>query len=281
MGGTTAEENSQEILTVGQRFNLFLRRARILTSIWALLLLALGIFFFMYPDTAIMVVCRLIAGALILYGLILILAFILRGSREAGAQNMFSLIIGILILLIGVYFLIFPNVMADFAGVLIAIPLFAFALNQFIEMRNLIIFNDSRWFICLICAIITIILGCVLIFAPFSSEKFLLQVAGVSLVFTAVSGLFINFRVFHYMRKAEKEAQKLLEMQNNGLRPAYEGKSDEIIDVDAVVHDVDEGKNEGYIENVENGAEPEGNTPDEAVPSAAEEADQDDDDIDF
>ncbi len=234
--------------TIGQKFNQFLRRARILTSIWALLLLALGIFFFMYPDTAIMVVCRLIAGSLILYGLILILAFILRGARDAGAQNMFTLIIGILIMLIGVYFEIFPDVIVDFAGVMIAVPLFAFALNQFIEMRSLIIFNDPRWFICLISAIITIILGCVVIFAPFTTESFMLQVAGVSLIYTALAGLFINFRVFHYMRKAEKEARKLLEMQKTEIRPAYNGKSDDIIDVDAVVVDAEDKKGDIYGE---------------------------------
>ena len=190
----------------------FIRKSKLLSDIWALLLLALGIFLLMYPDTAIKAICQLIGIGMLLYGLVLISSFLIVGSRLAyGNPNIFRVIFGVLLLVMGLFVSIRPNTIVDFAGILFAVLLFAWSINQFLEMKNLVEFRDPRWWLALLSGMVTIIIACIVMFAPIESTALLMRVAGIGLIYTAVSGLFFNMRVVHYGLKFERTYGPLIE----------------------------------------------------------------------
>lgn len=190
----------------------FIRKSKLLSDIWALLLLALGIFLLWYPDTAIKAICQLIGIGMLLYGLVLISSFLIVGSRLAyGNPNIFRVIFGVLLLVMGLFVSFRPNTIVDFAGILFAVLLFAWSINQFLEMKNLVEFKDPHWWLALLSGLVTVIIACIVMFAPVESTALLMRVAGTGLIYTAVSGLFFNMRVVHYGLKYERTYGPLIE----------------------------------------------------------------------
>lgn len=226
----------------------FFKKSKFLSDIWAILLLALGVFLLMYPDTAIKFVCQLIGIGTVLYGLVLIISFLIVGTRTPyGNPNIFRVIFGVLLLVMGLYVSVRPFTIVEFAGVLFAILLYAWSINQFLEMKNLVEFRDPRWWIALLSGVVTVILGCVVMFAPIESTELLLRVAGFGLVYAAVSGLFLNFRAIHYGIKYEKTYGPLIEdVTGQPLGIAHHKEAPPVIDGEVrVVEDENTSSGDG------------------------------------
>lgn len=194
------------------KIGMFIKRTKLLSDLWALLLLALGVFLLMRPNTAVKVVCQVIGIGMLLYGLVLIISFLAAGTRTSyGNPNIFRVIFGVLLLVMGLFVSVRPNTIEQFAGILFAVLLFAWSINQFLEMKNLVELKDPRWWMALLAGLVTVIFACVVMFAPIGSTELLMRVAGIGLVYTAVSGLFFNFRAVHYVRKYERTYGPLIE----------------------------------------------------------------------
>ena len=226
----------------------FFRKSKLLSDLWALLLLALGVFLLMYPETAVQVVCRLIGLGLLLYGLVLICSFLIVGTKNSyGNPNIFRVFFGVLLLVMGLFVSLKPNTIVEFAGIVFAVLLFAWSINGFLEMKNLVELRDSRWWIALLSSLVTVILGCVVMFAPISSSALLMRVAGFGLVYTAVTGLFLNFRVVRYVFKYERTYGPLIE-DVTGKRVDHLGPPKDtppVIDGEVRVVEDEEGPEDG------------------------------------
>lgn len=204
----------------------FFKKSKLLSDLWALLLLALGVFLLMYPDTAVKVVCQLIGIGMLLYGLVLVSSFLIVGTRTSyGNPNIFRVIFGVLLMVMGLFVSVRPGTIEEFAGILFAVLLFAWSINQFLEMKNLIELKDKRWWLALFGGLITVIFACVVMFAPIESNELLMRIAGIGLVYTAVCGLLFNFRVVRYAFKYERTYGPLIEDvtgQNVSIGPPKE-----------------------------------------------------------
>lgn len=211
----------------------FLKRAKLVTSLWAALLIVLGIFLLINPDVVLIVVCRLIGLALLIYGVVLIISSIMAGSpkerQQAGFFAVSSMVFGIVLVAIGIFIFIRPGTIVGFVSILFAIILFTYGVHDIIEMQYLFRYQDVRWWISLIGAIVTIALGLIILLNPFGSAAVLMQITGIGLIFTGVSGILINGRSSRYAKKFEKEMR---ESENT------DASGNEIIDGQAVIEDI-------------------------------------------
>lgn len=221
-----------------------IKKKLLAVNIWSLILLIIGIFLLVRPESTLFVICRLLGVAMIVIGALLIASYInMRGEPVAAG----ALAGGVILAVFGIFILARPDVIAAFAGILFAVILISYACGQFVEMGTLRTFHDDRWYLCLIGGIVTLILGVVFLFHPMRLTAVLVQVAGAAMIYAAICGFVFHKRTADFASEVHDAAEEFrraedeFEDEMTG-RPHYDENGQEIIDGTATEEDVDDRK---------------------------------------
>lgn len=221
-----------------------IKKKLLAVNIWSLILLIVGIFLLVRPESTLFVICRLLGVAMIVIGALLIASYInMRGEPVAAG----ALAGGVILAAFGIFILARPDVIAAFAGILFAVILISYACGQFVEMSTLRTFHDDRWYLCLIGGIVTLILGIVFLFHPMRLTSVLVQVAGAAMIYAAICGFVFHKRAADFASRVHDAAEEFrraedeFEDEMTG-RPHYDENGQEIIDGTATEEDVDDRK---------------------------------------
>ncbi|MGO5337774.1 HdeD family acid-resistance protein [Bilifractor sp. LCP19S3_H10] len=221
-----------------------IKKKLLAVNIWSLILLIVGIFLLVRPESTLFVICRLLGVAMIVIGALLIASYInMRGEPVAAG----ALAGGVILAAFGIFILARPDVIAAFAGILFAVILISYACGQFVEMSTLRTFHDDRWYLCLIGGIVTLILGVVFLFHPMRLTSVLVQVAGAAMIYAAICGFVFHKRTADFASEVHDAAEEFrraedeFEDEMTG-RPHYDENGQEIIDGTATEEDVDDRK---------------------------------------
>ena len=221
-----------------------IKKKLLAVNIWSLILLIIGIFLLVRPESTLFVICRLLGVAMIVIGALLIASYInMRGEPVAAG----ALAGGVILAAFGIFILARPDVIAAFAGILFAVILISYACGQFVEMSTLRTFHDDRWYLCLIGGIVTLILGIVFLFHPMRLTAVLVQVAGAAMIYAAICGFVFHKRTADFASEVHDAAEEFrraedeFEDEMTG-RPHYDENGQEIIDGTATEEDVDDRK---------------------------------------
>lgn len=221
-----------------------IKKKLLAVNIWSLILLIVGIFLLVRPESTLFVICRLLGVAMIVIGALLIASYInMRGEPVAAG----ALAGGVILAAFGIFIVARPDVIAAFAGILFAVILISYACGQFVEMSTLRTFHDDRWYLCLIGGIVTLILGVVFLFHPMRLTSVLVQVAGAAMIYAAICGFVFHKRTADFASEVHDAAEEFrhaedeFEDEMTG-RPHYDENGQEIIDGTATEEDVDDRK---------------------------------------
>lgn len=221
-----------------------IKKKLLAVNIWSLILLIVGIFLLVRPESTLFVICRLLGVAMIVIGALLIASYInMRGEPVAAG----ALAGGVILAVFGIFIVARPDVIAAFAGILFAVILISYACGQFVEMSTLRTFHDDRWYLCLIGGIVTLILGIVFLFHPMRLTAVLVQVAGAAMIYAAICGFVFHKRTADFASEVHDAAEEFrraedeFEDEMTG-RPHYDENGQEIIDGTATEEDVDDRK---------------------------------------
>lgn len=221
-----------------------IKKKLLAVNIWSLVLLIVGIFLLVRPESTLFVICRLLGVAMIVIGALLIASYInMRGEPVAAG----ALAGGVILAVFGIFITARPDVIAAFAGILFAVILISYACGQFVEMSTLRTFHDDRWYLCLIGGIVTLILGVVFLFHPMRLTSVLVQVAGAAMIYAAICGFVFHKRTADFASRVHDAAEEFrraedeFEDEMTG-RPHYDENGQEIIDGTATEEDVDDRK---------------------------------------
>lgn len=221
-----------------------IKKKLLAVNIWSLILLIIGIFLLVRPESTLFVICRLLGVAMIVIGALLIASYInMRGEPVAVG----ALAGGVILAVFGIFIVARPDVIAAFAGILFAVILISYACGQFVEMSTLRTFHDDRWYLCLIGGIVTLILGVVFLFHPMRLTSVLVQVAGAAMIYAAICGFVFHKRAADFASRVHDAAEEFrraedeFEDEMTG-RPHYDENGQEIIDGTATEEDVDDRK---------------------------------------
>lgn len=174
----------------------FLQRLKKTTTIWSLALLAIGIFCLIRPGDIMLILCMLIGLALLIFGLTLVIDTLLgmnSGQYRAVHFPTFSLIFGVVIAVIGFIFVIRPQVIVDFIGILIAVILILHGVNDLLQMQLMVRYRDRNWWLALIGAVVTVIGGLFVAINPFGTAGWLVRIMGIALILSGGCGFLINW----------------------------------------------------------------------------------------
>lgn len=214
---------------------------RAFSLIWSVILLAAGIFLIARPGTAVIFFSRLIGIALLVSGIYFLVISIAGAAGADGYADPYSIAGGIVLLVLGIIFTVHPQIIAGVFGVILAILLIVYGINDLLDMQMLRSYLDERWIVSLILGIITVILGIIVLINPFASQEAVMRLTGAALVYAAVSGLFVHIRAGSFAKRAAESADDVTgDFRRGPGRSRYDENGKEIIDSTATEEEADD-----------------------------------------
>ena len=164
--------------------------------------IVLGLILALMPTTSMLVVCYVLGGALLLFGLIRMVNYIRLGSWSIAYYDMSSVVLS---LLIGLLLVIKPDIFITLIPFLLGFLVMvdsAMHIQTSFELKSL---GYKRWFVELILAAVTLVLGILMVFNPFSTANVFVIYLGVVLIVDGVMNLVDVFYVSHKIKKLKNE----------------------------------------------------------------------------
>ena len=173
------------------------------TLIMSLCYILVGLFFVLFPDTAVATIVRIIGVAAMVIGIIKIVEFFSNQKYDKPFSN--SLAGGIILLILAVFLLAKPQVIVSILYVLIGAALILCGILTVQSSVDLWHYEPQRNFILLVSGVLTLILGIIVLFNPFPSAEALILASGIFLMIGGLSDLITLFRILRLIKSSDQK----------------------------------------------------------------------------
>ena len=167
-----------------------LKKSKMIAGIISALL---GCVLMFWPGLSMGLICQFVGAALTITGVLTALVFFTQPKENPFRTA--SLIAGIPLAVLGVFIMLKPSFLVEFVPIFVGVIVLFDGMMNLIETFDLMKQKYSRWWISLIFAVLTIILGVLLILRPFGIAKFIMQAIGVIMLYNGISDIFIASRI--------------------------------------------------------------------------------------
>ena len=152
------------------------------TDFWviSILFILVGLCMVIWPQTSQLVICYILGAVLLLIGIVRITGYFVR--KDVSAPFRFDLSLGICNALIGLVILLKPDALIAIYGILAGITLLLDAAIKIQMAFDLKRMGYALWYLALIFALVTGILGVILVFNPFTAADALAIFVGIALI---------------------------------------------------------------------------------------------------
>ncbi|HBG54972.1 MAG TPA: hypothetical protein DDW99_01745 [Ruminococcaceae bacterium] len=181
----------------------FLSSLRRQSLILALCYLLIGIFFVLWPGTAVDVIVRVIAMGALIVGAIRIVEFF--SSRKYDRPFSNSLAGGVVLAVLGIFMLARPQVIVSILYVLLGGALILNGILAVQSAMDLWHFQPQRKLVLLALGLLTLILGVIVLLNPFSTARALVLVSGVFLIIGGATDLVSLFSVLNVTKSSGRK----------------------------------------------------------------------------
>lgn len=183
----------------------FLKNLKANYTLSAVICVIIGAVLIIWPGTSTKVVCMMLGGMMLIYGIIQIILYFIARERTIYLQGM--LLLGIVLSVVGAWILLRPESIIAIVPVIVGIIIVVHGLHNAAQSIDLKKMGYEKWWVAFLFSILTIILGGVLVYNPFSVVNTVVRVIGAFLIYDGLSDMWILSRVF----KTKKNAQKIID----------------------------------------------------------------------
>ena len=180
----------------------FLKQIKADYLLSSILCILLGVVFIIWKDGVLGVMGSMFAILLIIIGVVYLGSFFLNL-----VTNGVSVLMGIIILAVGIWFLIEPSVIVSLIPIVIGVVLLFHGIRALKETLEAKKYGFSSWGVNLVLALLGIAFGIICIFDAFRVIEKAIMLVGIILVFNGISNIWIAGTATHaakdYARKNE------------------------------------------------------------------------------
>lgn len=176
----------------------------------AIVMVVLGLVLVIWPHSFGVMLCYLLGGALILMGVIQLISF-LRGER-LGFFNKFNMIMGIVLVLLGIWICTQPRIVLSIIPVAVGIIVIFHGLMDIQYTLDIKRTGNTKWWIALIAAILTLVIGVMLVLNPFTAYEITMILLGIAMLYDGGSDLVLL--VFSYLAQKDTD-RRVREFKGN------------------------------------------------------------------
>lgn len=168
-----------------------IRKVRTAYIILAAALMIMGLIFIIRPNLSIIVICRLIGSLLAAYGVVKIIGYFSKERYQLAFQ--FDLAIGIFWILSGIILVWMAKKMIVILPIFVSLIILIDALFKIQISFDARSFGLKKWWLILILAVGTVILGIVLISYPQEAVTWIVRLIGLNLIFDGILNLWVAY----------------------------------------------------------------------------------------
>lgn len=184
--------------------------------------IVIGLFLLIYPDQVADVICYLMGIGLIVYGAILIISYFAMDVRDTLYRNDF--VRGIVWALIGILVITQKDVVKSIIPFLLGIFIVAsgfLKLQDAVDAKRLGSGKSTSY---LIMALISIVLGLIILFNLIKATDMLYRFIGIGLLYSGISDLYFTFKLSAKINAFAKEAKKAAKVKSGNVMDSETGK---------------------------------------------------------
>ncbi len=176
----------------------------------AVIMVLLGLVLVIWPHILGVLLCYLLGGALIVMGVFQLISF-LRGER-LGFYNKFVMMMGIVLVLLGIWICAQPRIVLSIIPVVVGIIVLIHGLMDIQYTLDIKKAGSTKWWIALIAAILTLVVGLLLVFNPFTAYEITMVLLGIAMLYDGGSDLALL--LFSYLAQRDTD-RRLREFKGN------------------------------------------------------------------
>lgn len=162
----------------------------------------LGLVLLIWPGTTMRIVCTMLGGMLLIYGLLQIVLWLISRERTMISQGM--MVFGIVLAVIGVWILMQPEMIIMAVPVIVGVLIVIHGIHNIVQAIALKKDDYDRWWLAFLFGALTVVLGGILVYNPFEVAETVVRFIGIFLIYDGVSDIWILSRVFKVKRDKEK-----------------------------------------------------------------------------
>ncbi len=172
----------------------FLKGLKVNYTASALVCVVVGLVLLIWPGTTTQIVCMILGLALLIYGAVQVFLYLASKERNMISQGM--MLLGVVVAVIGVWILIKPEMIIMAVPVIVGILIAIHGIHNISQAITLKKNQYDGWWIACLMGILTVALGAVLIYNPFSVVNTVVRLIGIFLIYDGLSDMWIISRVF-------------------------------------------------------------------------------------
>ncbi|HPS75965.1 MAG TPA: DUF308 domain-containing protein [Oscillospiraceae bacterium] len=181
-----------------------LRQRRTSSIIVALISMLLGVVLILYKARAVSLIVLVSGVALMALGAYYIGLYFARRSRIALLQM--DLLLGIILFLLGLWMAARPDSVISLLQYVAGAIILVHGVVDLQAAFNIKRGGFEKWWVSLLLAVVTLLLGALIIIDPFAALDALLILIGLVLIFDGLSDLYIIFRISRVFREVKQAA---------------------------------------------------------------------------
>lgn len=168
----------------------------------AILCVVLGLVLLIWPGTTTQLICKLLGAVLFAYGAVQVVLYLFNRDRTMLSQGM--LVLGIIFAVIGSFILLKPETIIMAVPVIVGVLIVLHGLHNVAQAIGLKKENYDNWWVAFLMGVLTVALGGVLIYNPFTVVDTIVRMIGLFLIYDGLSDAWILSRVFKVKRSSRK-----------------------------------------------------------------------------
>ena len=184
--------------------NIF-KKLKLSTIMDAILCCVAGLILILWPGATMTFLCKALSIILICAGIVLLITFFTAGDRSFFMSANFLL--GLVVTIIGVWIFMRPEIFIALIPAIAGIMIIVGGVINLTQTVSLISASYRNWWVALILAVITILLGIFLIFYPLDAVGIAVRIVGVIMLYNGISNMWVVSRVSKFVKDAKQDAE--------------------------------------------------------------------------
>ena len=184
----------------------FLNRVKADFLLSSVLCIALGIVFIVWRASVLEVVANILAVLLIIIGAMYVCSYFLKI-----VTNGLSVMMGIVVLAVGIWFLLQPRIVVELIPIVIGLVLIFHSIRSIVEAIDAKKYGYNAWGVGMVLSVISLVCGILCVTNAFNIMKTATVIVGLILIFNGVSNIWITSRATKaetaYNRQQEFESK--------------------------------------------------------------------------
>lgn len=158
----------------------------------------LGLVLLLFPDLTTGLICTAVGLILLAYGVVAVISFF--AGSNGGFSFQFELVVGVFAAIVGAIFLLKPHMILSILPTIFGLYILIDGLTNLKRGMDMRSYGYAGWTTTLVLSVVSLVLGAVILWNPFSTHLLLVRIIGASFLYEGVADLWATHTLDKLMK---------------------------------------------------------------------------------